>query len=71
MCSDDSNRNCEHRGLQAAVVLLTAFVMGLCAGILSWLGGMPVAGAVLTGFASSGTVALFIFAVLRFIRTGQ
>jgi hypothetical protein len=70
MCSEGSDPNVGHRGLQAAVVLLAAFVMGLCAGVLSWLGGMSVAGAVLAGFAASGAVALFILTVLRFIRSG-
>ncbi|MFE2886989.1 hypothetical protein ACUXZZ_44185 [Streptomyces graminifolii] len=40
--------------LHTAVVLLTAVVIGLVVGGLSYLSGTPLAGAVLAGLLSSG-----------------
>ncbi|MCX4816613.1 hypothetical protein OG601_39095 [Streptomyces sp. NBC_01239] len=40
--------------LHTAVVLLTAVVIGLVVGGLSYLSGTPVAGAVLAGLLSAG-----------------
>lgn len=71
MCTEGSDQDTKHRGLQVAVLLLAAFVLGVCAGVLSWLGGMPVAAAVLAGFGAFGGVVLFILAILRFMRVGS
>jgi hypothetical protein len=49
-----------------AMVLLTAFVLGVLAGVLSWVGGTPVPFATLTGFAAFGGTATFIITAVRF-----
>ncbi|MFH8446367.1 hypothetical protein ACH4D3_34800 [Streptomyces sp. NPDC018026] len=40
--------------LHTALVLLTAAVIGIVVGGLTWLSGSPVAGSVLTGLVSAG-----------------
>lgn len=58
-------------GVEIAVVLLTAFVLGVGAGVLCWIGGAPVAMSILTGAGAFGGITLFILAVLRAWRSGS
>ncbi|WP_410641732.1 hypothetical protein [Amycolatopsis sp. lyj-346] len=60
--------NREDRGVVLAMVLLTAVITGSGAGLLSWLGGTPVALAILTAFAAFGGTTIFILTVLRYVR---
>lgn len=66
MSDQGPRRDLRHRGLQIALVLLAGFVLGICGGVLAWLGGSSVPGAVLVGAGSwAGSVALLL-AVLHF-----
>ncbi|MGX9890513.1 hypothetical protein [Streptomyces sp. NPDC002276] len=51
--------------LHTAVVLLTAVVIGLAVGGLSYLSGTPVAGAVLAGLLGSGSSVPVLHHLIR------
>jgi hypothetical protein len=70
MSAGGEDHDADRRGLQVAVVLLAAFVLGLCAGVLSWLGGTSVPAAVLVGCGSFGGIVILILAILHFMRGG-
>ncbi len=70
MCTEGAN-NEVNRGLQVAITVLTAFVVGICAGVLSWLAGWPVPAAFLTGGGAILTTIGAILGILHFMRKGS
>jgi hypothetical protein len=71
MSTTGGGSNGDHRGLQVAITIVAAFVIGLCAGGLSWLSGVTVAGAVLTGGGTFAGVVALILVILTFLKPGQ
>ena len=50
-----------------AIGSVFALVVGTCAGVLAWLGGQDVAGAVLTGGASFGGTVTLVTLILNLL----
>lgn len=60
------------RVVLVAIAILAGFILGLCGGVLSWLGGMAIPGAVLAGAGSWGGSVLCIIGVMHFVQgTGE
>lgn len=55
-------------GVWTALILLTAVIIGVGAGVLAWAGGANPPNAILVGGASFGGTALLILAVFNFHR---
>jgi hypothetical protein len=50
-----------------AIILLAAAMVGCVGGLLSWLGGMNPANAVLAGAGSFGSAILLILSMFHFV----
>jgi hypothetical protein len=59
------------RLLWLACILLTAGGIGICAGILSWLGGMNPPTAILTGGAAFSAATLLLLTIERFLTSAD
>ncbi len=56
----------ELRALWLACILITALIVGLVAGVLSWAGGMNAPTAVLTGSGAFSAGALLMLSLVKF-----
>jgi hypothetical protein len=59
------------RGLWLAITALSATLIGIAAGVLSWLGGLNPPTAILTGGGAFGGTVLLALAVLRFAGSAE
>ncbi|TKK90438.1 hypothetical protein FDA94_05415 [Herbidospora galbida] len=55
------------RLLWLAIILLTAVILGTAAGILAWMGGLPIALAILTGGSTFAGVIVVCLAVAAYL----
>jgi hypothetical protein len=58
------------RAVWTAVIMLAAVIVGVGAGVLSWVGGANPPNAVIAGFAAIAFTTMFGFAVFNFV-TGR
>jgi hypothetical protein len=55
------------RGIWLALAVLAAALVGSVGGLLSWIGGMNPAQAILAGAASFGATTILLLKVIRFV----
>jgi hypothetical protein len=61
----------DNRGIWLAIIMLVALVVGAAGGVISWIGGMHPANAILAGSGTFAGTVFLVIAVIYFLHDAK